>query len=181
MTNETKSFTAWIANTGLCVHSLFNLNKSNLSKYCQIYKSRWSLTKFLYLACRYTPIVFLPFALYAYIPDHDLETCHHFLNIISLMSILVVCLSNFTLTINLADSGLIYIPLTSHASLSVYMSFAHGHSQVQNAFHCSSIYPASLATSSLSPGIHCIERNLQKIFFTYLGGPDVLRLTLKQL
>src|SRR6266545_2692466 len=109
--------------------------------YYQIYKSRWSLTKCLYLVCRFGLLLGWPIVMYAFLSDHDEESCKPYLVVVSVLFMLFVCsvlallLENSLLTL-LTQS---YIPSTSHAFLNVYLSSAHMQSQVQNACHCSSI------------------------------------------
>ena len=61
-----------------------------LSNY-QIYKSSWSLTKCLYLACRFSLLLGWPFAMYAFLVDHDMESCKPILVIITALFMLFVC------------------------------------------------------------------------------------------
>ena len=126
--------------------------RPNLFNY-QIYKSRWSLSKCLYLVCRFGLLLCWPIVMYALSFDHDKESCQPFLVIVSVLFILFVRPALFFLLTNSQLTLPIYIPLTSQAPLNVYLSSVHMLSQVQSDGHCSFIYPASLPTSSSSPGI----------------------------
>jgi len=134
----------------------------NLSNYhYQIYKSRWSLSKCLYLACRFGILLCWPIVMYSFMFDHDVESCKPFLVIVSVLLMLFVRPAFFVthkFTVNFT------LP-TKHASLNVYMSSVHVQSLEQNAGHCSSIYPASLPTSLLSFGILWAEYHFGKKSF----------------
>jgi len=136
-----------------CVYSSMILTEgTNLSNY-QIYKSRWSASKCLYLACRFLLLLGLPIVIYAFFFDHDMESCQPILVTVSVVFTLCVRPALFLVTPKFTANFSPYIPPTSHASLNVCMSSVHMQSQAQNAGRCSFIYLASLATSSSSAGI----------------------------
>ena len=56
----------------------------------QIYKSRWSLTKCLYLACRFGLLLGWPIVMSAFLIDHDEESCQPFVIAISVLFMLFV-------------------------------------------------------------------------------------------
>jgi len=88
--------------------------------------------------------------MYAFMFDHDVESCKPFLVIVSVLLMLFVRLAFFFVTHKFTVN---FTLPTRHASLNVYMCSVHMQSLEQNAGHCSFIYPASLPTSLLSFGI----------------------------
>ena len=68
--------------------------RTNLSHY-QIYKSRWSLSKCLYLGSRFGLLFCWPIVMYALVFDHDEKSCKPFLVIVSVIFALLVCPSLF--------------------------------------------------------------------------------------
>jgi len=44
-------------------------------EYSAMYKSKWSLLKCLYLACRFCPLLGWPAVMYALLWDHDIDKC----------------------------------------------------------------------------------------------------------
>ena len=127
----------------------YRINLSNYYHF-QIYKSRWSLSKCLYLVCRFGLLLCWPIIMYAFMFDHDVESCKPFLLIVSILFMLFVRPALLFVTHKLTAN---FTLPTRHASLNVYMSFVHMQSQEQNAGRCSFICPASLPTSLSSSGI----------------------------
>ena len=88
----------------------------------QIYKSRWSLTKCLYLACRFGLLLGWPVVMYAFLFDHDEESCQPFVVGVSVLftlfvrSVLSLLLINSLLTLLTQP----YIPTIASLS-SMYM------------------------------------------------------------
>lgn len=52
-----------------------HLPPADLTTYAQIWKSKWSVIKVLYLLCRYWVLFAVPYVLWVYVEDHSLETC----------------------------------------------------------------------------------------------------------
>jgi len=85
-------------------------------------------------------------SIYSVAVDHDMDSCGPLITISAAIETLFVSVPQLfspTLTIN----------FNLAASLNVYMSSVHGHSQVQTGGRCSSMSPASLPTSSLAYAI----------------------------
>ena len=94
--------------------------RPNRSNY-QIYKSRWSLTKCLYLACRFGLLLCWPIVMYAFSFDHDEESCRPFLVIVSVLFMLFVRPTLFFL---LTNSQLTHCPPTVYHWLAVLPSMS---------------------------------------------------------
>ena len=56
----------------------------------QIYKSRWTLTKCLYLASRFGLLLGWPVVMYALLFDHDMESCKPSLVVVTVLFMLFV-------------------------------------------------------------------------------------------
>jgi len=145
------------------------LRRWSLSYHYQIYESRWSLTKYLYLACRFGPLLSWPIVMYAFLFDHDMESCEPFVVIVSVAFMLFVCPVLSLLLINSLLTLLTWphVSPISHAFLSAYLFSVHMQSQAQNAHHCSSIYPASLPISLSSSGMLWTNWHFGKMSFQY--------------
>lgn len=81
-----------IGNTKQWVYTPFltSLFQVTLFGLHQVYKSRWSLTKCLYLACRFCPLCLWPVVMYGFIGNHGMETCEKLVIAISVVFMLLV-------------------------------------------------------------------------------------------
>lgn len=63
-------------NTGTCVRSsCLPYHHLRIPSAIQIYRSKWTVTKILYLICRYYPLLSWPFNIWATVFKLDLDTC----------------------------------------------------------------------------------------------------------
>ncbi len=97
-----------------------HLYKTNLSDH-QIYQSRWSLSKSLYLACRFSLLLGWPIVMYAFLFDHDMESCKPLLVIVTVLIMLFVRPAlSLLFTANFTDSTLYITKLAMLSSMFIY-------------------------------------------------------------
>src|SRR6266542_6733137 len=133
--------------------------------YYQIYRSRWSLTKCLYLASRFGLLLGLPIIMYALLLDHDMESCKPFVVIVAVLFMLFVCpvlLTNSLLTLLTRP----YIPIAMLCTMYIYPPCICNHRrQTLVIAHLSTLLPC-LPLRHLpvfSERIGTLERHLSNI------------------
>ena len=101
-------------------------HKINLSNY-QIYKSRWTIPKCLYLACRFGLLLCWPIVMYALLFDHNEESCQPFLVITSILFMLFVRPALFVVTHKFTLYPSIYHRLAMPPSMSICPPCIYSH------------------------------------------------------
>lgn len=119
----------------------------------QVYKSRWTLMKCLYLVCRFCPLLFWPAIMYALLWDHDMDRCKPMLVINAVIFLLFVCPS-----LNLEK-------LNWYLSLTGYHTPVHIYSPCICVHGCNERVTRHMFVFLLRIPFHCIL-----VFFREIGG-----------